>query len=195
MKKSTLFFPFITAFFIFTGAVMTTTLAQAQAFGVGTNVIAVEAGLGTNVMPGAPGHHLPVVDVIYDRGLWNAGKGVISLGVYAGYGDYTSNSTKQPGGNVIEPVSVSFTTVGLRGAYHFAGWKVPNLDAYVGIQFAIESTASGGYTDTELNQDVLSVQFRPFFGARYFFLPYLGVIAEVGFNAYQFYDMGLAVKL
>jgi hypothetical protein len=194
MKKSTLFFPFFAAFFIFTGSVMTTTFAQAQTFGVGTNVIAIEGGLGT-VLPGTPGHHWPVTDVQYDRGLWNAGRGVISLGAYAGYGDYSNNSTPQPGAKTMYPRSITFTTVGLRGAYHFAGWQVRNLDAYVGVKLAYESTASGGYADAQLNQDVRSIQFRPFFGTRYFFLPFLGAIAEIGFNAYQFFDLGLAVKL
>src|SRR5580698_3725313 len=121
MKKSTLSFPFFTFFFIVTLLAMTTTFAQAQTFGVGTNVIGSEVGLANNVLAGAPGHHLPVIDLLYDRGLWNAGKGVISLGLYAGYGEYTSNGTQQllAGAKVIDPTSVSFTTVGLRGAYHF----------------------------------------------------------------------------
>lgn len=191
MKKSTFFSPFFTGFFIFAGSVMMTHFARAQPFAVGTSVVSIEAGLANNVLPGVPGHHWPVTDVQYDRGFWHAGKGVISLGAYAGYGDFTSYPTPHPGENAYH---VSFTTVGLRGAYHFVGWRVPNLDAYVGVTLAYESTSSGGYADPQLNQDVLSVQCRPFFGARYFFLPSLGVIAEICFNAYQFNDVGLAVR-
>ncbi len=194
MKNFTLFSPFLSAFFIFTASVMTTTVAHAQTFGVGTSVLSIAGGLGDAVFPGTPGHHWPVVDMQYDRGCWNAGKGVISLGAYAGYGAYSNNSTTQQGARVMYPLRVTFTTVGLRGAYHFAGWQVRNLDAYVGVKLAYESTASSGYADAQLNQDPVSVQFRPFFGARYFFLPYLGALAEIGFNAYQFLDLGLAVK-
>lgn len=175
---------------------MTTTFAQAQTFGVGTNIIAAEVGLGDNVLPGASGHHLPVIDLQYDRGLWNAGKGVISLGAYAGYGDYSNHSTPPPNAKVVDPYSVTFTTVGLRGAYHFAGWKVRNLDAYVGVKLAYESTVSGGYpNDLPNTPAVQGIRFAPFFGARYFFLPSVGALAEVGFNVYQYFDLGLAVKI
>jgi hypothetical protein len=195
MKKSTLFYPSFTAFFIFTLLVSTAAFAQAPAFGVGTNVIAIQGALGQTVMPGGPGHHLPVIDLQYDRGIWHAGKGVISLGAFGGYGDYNNYSIRQPGASAFYPQRVTFTTVGVRGAYHFAGWRVRNLDAYVGIKVAYEGTSSNGYTDPHLDQDVSSIQVRPLLGARYFFLPYLGVLAELGFNAYQALDMGLVVKL
>ncbi len=56
--------------------------AEAQAFEVGTNVISAGLGLGSTLNGYGYSSSTPGINFQYERGIWEAGPGVISLGGY-----------------------------------------------------------------------------------------------------------------
>jgi hypothetical protein len=80
MKKS--------SFLALVSLAMTTSYAKAQSFDVGTNVISAGIGLGSGFNSYDYNSSTPGFSIQYDRGIWEAGPGVIRLGGYLGFKDY-----------------------------------------------------------------------------------------------------------
>jgi hypothetical protein len=165
--------------------------AQSQAFTTGTNI--VSAGLGFNGVSGTGANNVlyhtvtPEYSFQYERGLWKAGPGVISLGVFLGEASYRYD--------VLYPLETSPTLekwtyweYGLRGAYHFTALKVPHLDTYAGIMISEQHTRYIAEMAPSLgsNSGGLSI----FAGARYFFWSHLGIYAELATG--PFFNGGIA---
>ena len=114
----------------------------------------------------------------FEFGIWQAGPGVVSLGVE--FGGTTSNQTNRYYNDDFR--SHTFV-VAARSAWHY-GWKVRRLDTYAGI-----STGAGFHHydyynnahDRYDHNDVIPV-VGGFVGASYFFTPKFGVNAEAGFD-------------
>ena len=182
MKKST----FLALVFL----ALTTGYAKAQSFDVGNNVISAGIGLGSTLDGYGHNSSTPGFSVQYDRGIWEVGPGIISLGGYLGFKGYKySNADYQEKWN--------YTIVGARGAYHFTGLDVENLDVYGGLMLSVNhldfsyhsydgSVYNGGSYGGDLG-------LSPFVGAKYYLSGNLAAYGELGFGV-DVLNIGLAYK-
>jgi len=119
-----------------------------------------------------------------ERGMWEAGPGVITLGGEIGGAFSTSGSYKS---NII--------VVAARSAYHY-GWNVPSLDTYGGFSLGPgfrSSDYQSGQNSTSTNHDVVPA-FGFFLGGSYFLSSNIGVNAEFGYDITVF-QAGVVFKL
>ncbi len=186
MKKSALF-----GIALLVVSVISTVRVKAQTYEVGTNVVSAGLGLGSSIAGGFTyGSQSPGISLQYERGIWEAGPGVISLGGYLGFKHYSYNYNN---GTNAYSQKWDYTIVGVRGAYHFTGIEVENLDVYAGVMLGFDNlsyssngTGFGGSYNSDLGLSV-------FGGARYFFAGNLGAFAEVGYGV-SFLSIGLSYK-
>src|SRR6202012_1009674 len=169
MKKTILF-----SIAIIMISVFSANSAKAQAFEVGTNVINAGIGLGSSIANYTYGTQSPGFNVQYDRGFWEAGPGVISLGAYIGLKDYKYGYVDN---GYAYSEKWNYTVVGVRGAYHFTGLNVDNLDLYGGLMLA-DYALSYSYSDNQGNSGSVSgglgnygstIGLSVFAGAKYYF--------------------------
>lgn len=159
--------------------------SHAQEFESGTNVINVGLGLGgefgsfltTSVSPG--------FSVSYERGIWDiGGPGVISLGGFLGSKAYRYETQGIDS-------RWSYTTLGFRGAYHYNGLNVENLDVYGGAMLAYNIA---NFTGDAVGFTVSStVSPTIFVGGRWYFNDTFGVFAEAGYGV-AFLTIGGSIR-
>lgn len=161
---------------------------SAQEFNKGTNVINAGIGIGGNFYYGGLGTSSQSLglNVSYERGIWETGDfGIVSLGGYLGYKSYTSN--RAFGGATYK---YNYTIIGVRGAFHYTGLDVENLDVYGGamLSYNIASIDSGyaGGLDSRPSATV-------FVGGRWYFTENLGVFAELGYGV-SILSIGAAIR-
>lgn len=176
MKKNII--PLLIAFFAL-GVV------NAQEFNVGTNVVNVGIGLGGDYGDFLTSSISPGISASYERGIWDiGGPGVISLGGYLGIKNYR-----------YETVGVNskwtYTTVGFRGAYHFNGLEVENLDLYGGAMIAYNIANFSG--DSVVFKVRSRIAPTLFVGGRWYFNDTFGVFAEVGYGV-AFLTVGGSIR-
>lgn len=114
----------------------------------------------------------------FEFGVWQAGPGVVSLGVEAGA--TTSNRSDR---YYKEDFRSHTIVVAGRSAWHY-GWKVPGLDTYAGLSAGAGFHHYDYYNnphDRYDYNDVIPV-VGGFVGVSYFFTPVFGVNAEAGFD-------------
>ena len=162
--------------------------ATAQYYKVGTNVVSAGLGLGSAIAGYSYGAQIPGFSIQYERGLWEAGPGVISVGGYVGIKtfkysdpDYTEKWT--------------YSIFGVRGAYHYTGLDVEGLDLYGGLLLSYNHLSySTTYAGSDLSGSWGSALYlTPFVGARYYFLPSLSAFAELGYGVSTL-NIGLAFR-
>jgi len=148
--------------------------ARAQEFESGTNVINVGIGFGGDFGTFLTSSVSPGISVSYERGIWDiGGPGVISLGGYIGAKAYRYEFLDTRS-------KWSYTTIGFRGAYHFNGLEVENLDLYGGAMLAYNiANFSGDAVGFTVSSTV-----RPtvFVGGRWYFNDTFGVFAEASYG-------------
>lgn len=149
-----------------------------SSFEVGSLTVNIGAGLGRSAYGGGVsgfsyGTGLGFKAAI-ERGMWQLGPGVLSLGLQAGgafsNANYIGNSYRS-----------NIFIVAARSAYHF-GWNVPNLDTYAGVS-AGPGFRSYGYSGNKSNDVVVAPGF--FVGGSYYFSPNIGVNVEAGYDITQ----------
>lgn len=118
------------------------------------------------------------------------GIGQISAGLVLSYAN--EDLTYAVNESVYHDKYTSFL-IGLRGAYHFI-LPVKGLDPYVGVVLASVAptypTLIGGRVP-----DQTTVTEGIYAGLHYFFLPWLGVFAELGKNGFSIGTAGISFKL
>ncbi len=150
---------------------------SAQEFNKGTNVINAGIGIGGNFYYGGLGTSSQSIglNVSYERGIWETGDfGIVSLGGYLGYKGYTSD--RRFGG---DRYKYNYTIIGVRGAFHYTGLNVENLDVYGGVMLS--------YNIASIDDDFSDgLDSRPsatvFVGGRWYFTENFGVFAEAGYG-------------
>ena len=186
MRKSILFLAIV----LVASTLSVNAQSSSDTYSVGTNVVSLGIGLGSSFGPNV-GSSTPALSLQYERGLWEAGPGVISLGGYVGYKGYKYTYFD-------ETVKWNYSIIGVRGAWHWTGSGIDNLDLYGGAMLAYNhvstsvSDASGTYTNGygSYGSDLgLSL----FVGGRYYFTPQLGAFAELGYGI-AYLNIGLALK-
>ncbi|MDR2449973.1 MAG: hypothetical protein LBD52_08465 [Prevotellaceae bacterium] len=113
------------------------------------------------------------------RGFWEAGPGVIALGLETGM---VFNST------TIGAYTARFTKFNIapRAGWH-CGWDVPGLDTYAGVAMGI-----GFLSQTDVDTR-LRFHGSAYIGGSYFFNEHFGVNLETGFGT-TFIQVGVAYK-
>jgi hypothetical protein len=192
MKKSTLYsLAFVIASFFSAASV------HAQAFQAGTNVISAGIGLGSSLASGFTyGTQSPGFSASYERGIWEAGPGVISLGGYIGAKTFKYGFVEN---GVASSYKWNYTIIGARGAYHFTGLDVENLDLYAGVMIAYDnlsfnySNSSGTSISGNSGSYNSGLGVSVFAGARYYFAGNLAVFGELGYGV-SILGIGLSYK-
>ncbi|HRI25497.1 MAG TPA: hypothetical protein PLZ45_12535 [Ferruginibacter sp.] len=118
-------------------------------------------------------------------GLWQAGPGVISLGVEAG--------TSFSNGGYYNDYKTSTVVVAGRSAWHH-GWNVRNLDTYAGLSAGVGFHQYRYSNNGKVKQDEIIPVFGGFVGASYFITPSFGLNIEAGYDITQVQG-GIIIKL
>lgn len=176
---------------LFVALISLSVSAQSDKYTVGTNVISGGFGLGSSIAGYTYGSEGIGLNLQYERGLWEAGPGVISLGGYLGTKSYTYNYYA---GSAYS-AKWNYTILGVRGVYHYTGLNIPNLDLYGGLMISYDalsfsdnqgtSYSGGGYGST--------TELSVFAGGRYYFSPHFAGYAELGVGV-SILSLGIAVK-
>lgn len=176
MKKTILFSLF---------TILSISTIVAQEFSKGTNVINVGIGFGGSYDIYASPSQSPLISASFERGIWEVpGPGVVSLGGYLGYKTYKySNDDRW-----------NYTVIGVRGAYHYTGLNVENLDVYGGVMasyniLSYDSSFYGGYGSYGNYPSATA-----FVGARWYFTPSISAFAEAGYGV-AFFTIGVSFRL
>lgn len=169
------------------------TTVYGQAFKKGTNVIALGIGLGSSLSY-SYGSISPAFSAQYEKGLWEVGPGVISLGGYLGF-----ISQKNTGSYYRQ--KWSYTIIGVRSAYHYTGFtegKLANLDVYAGVMasyhitsYKIDYYGTGGQGFSGDYPSALDANV--YVGGRYYFTKNIAGFAEAGYGI-SYLTIGLAFK-
>ena len=150
--------------------------AYSQQFQVGSSAANLGIGLGTAL--GGLGKARPAISIALDYGMWDiGGPGVISLGGYVGNTGYKY-------ADLGYTAKWNYTTIGVRGAYHYNGFKAPQLDAYAGMMlgYNIVKYSSDNQDNSFVNNYASGLGFSGFLGGRWFFSQQFGAFAELGYG-------------
>ena len=159
-------------------------------FEEGSLTLSLGAGLGRSAYAGSGIYGNGVsygtgigTKIAIERGMWQLGPGVLSLGLEAGA---SFSNTTYTGYNYHSNIII----VAARSAYHF-GWNVDKLDTYAGFSLG-PGFRSYGYTGNKANDVVVAP--GGFIGGTYYFSPNIGVNVEAGYDITQIQG-GIIFKL
>ena len=165
-----------------------------SSFEVGTTTVNIGIGLGRGSYGGygyyGSGYYgygtAFGVKAAIERGMWQLGPGVLSLGAELG-GSFSSARYNGYKSNIV--------IAAVRSAYHF-GWNVDKLDTYGGVSLG-PGFRSYNYTDqsdSKYTRHDVVVSPGIFVGASYYFSPNIGVNVEAGYDITQIQG-GIIFKL
>src|SRR4028118_2030481 len=147
---------------------------RGQSFERGTNVIALGVTFGNAYSDYTYDVQSPGVGVQYEKGIWDAGPGVISLGGYLGSKTYR---------NPVFGERWNYTILGFRAAYHynrFTTEQLKKLDPYGGVMVAYSMVGSRANPNTRHGRYRSRFDNGLFAGGRYYFKNNLAGFAEIG---------------
>jgi hypothetical protein len=157
-------------------------------FGIGPGV-RYYSGYSTGFGPG--------FQVAFEKGMWQLGPGVLTLGAEFGVSYFWY--TYRVNGVDVYKYSWFSAIPAARCAYHY-GWKVKGLDTYGGVATGIRFLAfSDNYyngNDVYYSYSPGSISFFPgvYVGASYFFNDKIGINGELGYNI-NLAQIGMIFKL
>lgn len=155
-------------------------------YSVGTNIVSAGIGLGSSIAGYTYGSQSPAISLQYERGVADAGPGVIGIGGYLGFKTYKYSSSAYS-------YKWQYTIIGIRGLYHLTSIKVDNLDVYGGIMVSYNNLH---FSDTDTNSGAnygSAAGFSIFAGGRYYFTDKIGAFVELGYGV-AYINLGLSVK-
>lgn len=168
-------------------------------FEVGTNALNIGIGFGSRYSFGTLGYGYlglggsssvsPAFSVSFERGIIQAGPGVVGAGIFVGY---QGASYDYGGGDKLKYRDI---VVMLRGAFHYP--VTDKFDAYGGVGLGVRHSNRSGeglFSSTYTNLDS-PTEFASglFVGGRYYLTPNIGVFSELGYDQ-SFIKIGLAAK-
>lgn len=164
--------------------------AQGNMFSKGDKVANVSIGLGSSIYGSGFDGGIPPIGASYEVGikdqLFNE-KSSLGVGGYVGFTSAEQNlfGTK---------ISYSSIIVGARGIVHYD--LVDNIDTYGGVLlgYNIASSKVSGGGLPGLGASVGGLVYAGFVGARYYFTPKLGAMAELGYGI-AWLNVGISLKL
>jgi hypothetical protein len=143
----------------------------------------------------------PAFQVAVEKGMWQLGPGVLTLGGEFGFSYFHKSFADYRIGNVYYN-GPSYTwlsfIIAARSAYHY-GWKISGLDTYGGVSLGprfLAFTAKDNVHNYYGNYSPGSVGFfgGVFLGGSYFFTSKIGVNLETGYNVTPI-QIGMVFKL
>jgi hypothetical protein len=153
----------------------------------GSWILGVGVGPGTHVFGNGYGFG-PGFKVFFERGIWQLGPGVLSLGGDIGFSFFSDRFLDEGRENWLNFM------FGARGAYHY-GWNVAGLDTYGGIPLGIGfSVYSHNKTAGYRGYQGIFPYVGFFLGTSYFFNNQFGINGEVGYNV-TYANLGVIFKL
>ncbi|WP_298487210.1 hypothetical protein [uncultured Maribacter sp.] len=157
--------------------------SYAQEFNTGTNVINAGIGFGGNFGNYTTSSQSPSYSIAYERGIWEVpGPGVVSLGAYLGTKTYKYNYTF---GND----KWNYTIIGIRGAYHYNGLEIKNLDIYAGAMFSYNILSYKGSPGNFGSKP----SGTAFAGGRWYFSKTFAAFAEAGYGV-AYLNLGASIR-
>jgi hypothetical protein len=165
---------------------------KTETFKKGDKVLSLGLGLGSTYVNWG-GYYKMSVPPLFISGDYclreDLGPGNLGVGGYIGYSAYKY----EPAANWGYKYSTLF--IGVRGTYHFTD-LVDKLDLYGGITLGGKIVSGKGYGDFGVynyatNSSGALVEI--FAGARYYFAPSFGVMAELGYGV-AWLKLGVSVK-
>ena len=166
--------------------------AWPQTYKIGNNVVSAGVGLGGSLGNYSHNAQTPAFSVQYERGIWEIGPGVVSLGGYVGTKTYKYSYSDPYYGSGHYESKWTYTIVGVRGAYHYTGLTIPNLDVYAGVMASYNAVSYKDNSGSSLHYGS-TVGATGFVGGRYFFAKILGGFAELGYGV-SYLNVGLCLK-
>lgn len=161
-------------------ALCVSSLVFAQEFEIGDNIISGRIGIGSSFGDGGSGN--PGYSIDYERGIWDVGEDVISLGGYLGVKTFDFNG--------IIDGKATYTIIGVRGAYHFNSLNLEDFDIYGGAMVSLNSVSFSGVGNTLGSNLGLTI----FGGGRYYFSDNWAASVELGYGV-AFVNLGVSYKL
>ena len=130
----------------------------------------------------------PAAKVAFEKGMWQVGPGVITLGAEMTF-SYFSNKF----GEGWHEYWLN-CIMGARGSYHY-GWQVKGLDTYAGVPLGFGLCMNLHDRQNGYHKFVpVYPYFGIFFGGSYFFTPDFGINGEFGYNS-TYCNLGLIFRL
>jgi hypothetical protein len=163
---------------------------KAQTYSKGINVVSAGVGLGSSIAGYTYGSQSPAISFQYERGLFDAGPGVISLGGYLGFKTY-KYTYDYSGAHYSS--KWKYTIIGVRGTYHLTQLKVQNLDLYGGLMLSYNNLSFSDNSGNSTASYGSASGFSAFVGGRYYFAKNIGVFTELGYGV-AYVNLGLATK-
>ena len=151
-----------------------TAALRGQSFEKGTNVIALGITFGSAYGDYSYDDQSAGFGAQYEKGIWEAGPGVISLGGYLGSKTYRNSRFGE---------RWNYTILGFRGAYHynrFNSEQLKKLDPYAGLMVAYSVLGYRVNPNTNRGRYRSSVDNSVFVGGRYYFTNNFAGFAEIG---------------
>ncbi len=173
-------------------------LLHAQTFQKGDNVLSAGIGFGSTLGFVKGGSQTPALSVNFERGAWEAGPGVISIGGYIGYKSIKYSASS---GSYTYSQTWKYSIVGARAAYHYTGLETDKVDLYGGLMLSYNILrykyqdnlgGSGGSVSGTGNYGS-GAGFTGFVGGRYYFTPAIAAYAELGYGI-SFLNAGISFK-
>lgn len=169
---------------LFSLGILSAATSTAQSFEKGSVTFSAGVGVGaeynSNYYNSAFG-----TKAVLEAGMWNAGPGVVSLGVEVG-GTFSSGGT-------LNNYKARTIVVGGRSAWHH-GWNVKGLDTYAGLSAGAGFNQYRYETNEVVRQNEVIPVFGAFVGASYYITPSFGVNIEAGRDITQV-QAGIIFKL
>ncbi|MDX1364542.1 hypothetical protein [Arenibacter latericius] len=165
-------------------ALFITSFANGQEFKQGTSVINVGFGLGGSYNTVESLSQRPSISASYEYGMWDVpGPGVVSLGGYLGHKSYKFDNNDK----------WNYTILGVRGAYHYNGLEIDDLDVYGGAMLSYNMLS---YDNTYYAAGTYGNELgiSAFIGGRWYFTDNFGAYAELGFGVANL-SIGVALRL
>lgn len=149
-------------------------IITAQEFKVGTNAINAGIGIGSSLSVYSGASEGIGFGASYERGIWDLpGPGVVSLGAYFGYKTFNYD------GFYSDDYKWTYTIFGVRGAYHYTGLNVDNLDVYAGVMISYNNVS---YNGSSLGSYSNGVGASGYVGGRWYFTESIAAFVEAGYG-------------
>lgn len=167
--------------------VATASIANAQDFEKGTNVISAGIGLGSSLGYYSGSTISPALSVQYEHGTFPIGDvGVISLGGYLGYKNYTYKYQTYKD-------KWTYVIVGARSAFHLTSLKVDKLDLYGGLMLSYNSLNYHNGSGYNYGSYGSTAGITAYVGGRYYFVSNIAAFAELGYGV-SYLTLGASFK-
>ncbi len=156
-------------------------LVYGQEFAVNQNVLTAQVGIGSSFGTTGSSEGLGL-SVNFERGIWEVGEDVVSLGGYLGRKTFKFDAFSS---------KLSYTIIGARGAYHFNSLNVDNLDLYGGAMISFNNVSFSGDSTFSTASSGLGVTI--FAGGRYYFSDNIAASLELGYGV-AFANIGVSFR-